>query len=341
MFRKQMLSALVLICCFCFLFTASVAAKTTQWKIQAPVGAADPLFKALERWAENVNAMTDGRLQITMYSGQSIVPVTDMLDATSDNIIQGNFVPPQFWAGKNPAFAFCSDINGGYPEVWQFITWFNKKGGREFLQKLFDPYGVYCLGGAVWGMEVIPSKRPISKVDDFKGVKIRVAPGIVTMLMEKLGASAVVLPPTEIYSALDKGVLDATDYSGPSVNMSYGFHKIAKYFNYPGIHSMPLGVITVNKKEYEKLPDDIKGILESSIHSWHSDVHQTMAVDDINAVKKMTAEGAVVTVWTEAERKKLREIAVQVWTEFAKKGPDCEPILQSHLKWMKELGLLD
>jgi TRAP-type mannitol/chloroaromatic compound transport system substrate-binding protein len=161
------------------------------------------------------------------------------------------------------------------------------------------------------------------------------------MLMQKLGASVVVLPGGEVYSALDKGVINTSDWATPSMNNRMGFYKIAKYTNYPGFHSMPLGDFTVNINEWNKLPDDIKAILKTATREWSWDSYERIAVEDYKVVQELKNQGVEVIEWSEADLRAVRMVARGVWDEFSKKSPMTKRVLDSQKIWLKELGLID
>ena len=187
-------------------------------------------------------------------------------------------------------------------------------------------------------MEVLPSRVPLRGPDDFKGIKVRSPEGMLGDFLKSMGAGVVVLPGGEMYSALDKGVVDAGDWSSPALNMMSGLHKVAKYFNYPGFHSLPQGDFSVNKKEWEKLPDDIKAILEVAVREWGFDLSNRAFIADLEAVEKMKAEGAVPIKWSDENLAKARQLAEQVWDAWAAKSPKCKRAIELQKAWLKKIG---
>jgi TRAP-type mannitol/chloroaromatic compound transport system substrate-binding protein len=185
------------------------------------------------------------------------------------------------------------------------------------------------------------STQPIGKMEDFKGLKMRVPQGMTAMLFQELGASVVVLPGGEVYSALDKGVINTSDWASPSMNQRMGFYQVAKYTNYPGFHSMPMASFTVNINEWNKLPDDIKQILKTACREWCWDSIERIAIDDIRALKEMKANGVTVQTWTKEDLTRVRAKAMAMWDEFAKKSPMAKKVIDSQKEWLRELKLID
>jgi TRAP-type mannitol/chloroaromatic compound transport system substrate-binding protein len=149
-----------------------------------------------------------------------------------------------------------------------------------------------------------------------------------------------VLPGGEVYSALDKGVIDASDWATPSMNQRMGFFQVAKHFNYPGFHSMPLGDFTVNINEWNKLPEDIKQILKSACREWCWDSVERVAVEDIRAIGELKKMGITPHAWSEEDMTRVREVVRDVWDEFGKKSPMTKKVIDSQVAWLKELGLI-
>jgi TRAP-type mannitol/chloroaromatic compound transport system substrate-binding protein len=150
----------------------------------------------------------------------------------------------------------------------------------------------------------------------------------------------VVLPGGEIYSALDKGVIDAADWATISMNQRVGLYQVCKYTNYPGFHSMAIGDFTVNINEWNKLPDDIKQILKSGSRAWCWDTIERVAIADINVLPVLKKEGVTVETWTEEDLNKVRAAAVKSWDDYAKKSPMAKKIIDSQKAWLRELKLL-
>lgn len=323
-----------------FLISPAFAEKPIKWKAQALWSAAELSYKTFVDFCARVKVLTNGRLEITPYPAGAIVPTFEGLDALQNNVLQALHTWPGYFSGKEPAFAAISDLVAGYSHPWQKDAWMYYKGGWEMLNELYKPYNGYTVGWMFWGIESMVSTKPIRRMEDYKGLKMRVPHGMTAILFQKLGASVVVLPGGEVYSALDKGVINTSDWASASMNQRMGFFQVAKYTNYPGFHSMPLGDFTVNIKEWNKLPDDIKQILKSACREWCWDSIERIAIDDIRALKEMKEKGVSVQTWSDEDLKKVRAVAMEVWDEFAKKSPMTKKVIDSQKDWLRELGLI-
>lgn len=323
-----------------FLISPAFAEKPIKWKAQALWSAAELSYKTFVDFCARVKVLTNGRLEITPYPAGAIVPTFEGLDALQNNVLQALHTWPGYFSGKEPAFAAISDLVAGYSHPWQKDAWMYYKGGWEMLNELYKPYNGYTVGWMFWGIESMVSTKPIRRMEDYKGLKMRVPHGMTAILFQKLGASVVVLPGGEVYSALDKGVINTSDWASASMNQRMGFFQVAKYTNYPGFHSMPLGDFTVNINEWNKLPDDIKQILKSACREWCWDSIERIAIDDIRALKEMKEKGVSVQAWSDEDLKKVRAVAMEVWDEFAKKSPMTKKVIDSQKDWLRELGLI-
>jgi len=338
--RKVFTVLVAMIIVSIFLISPAFAEKPIKWKAQALWSAAELSYKTFVDFCARVKVLTNGRLEITPYPAGAIVPTFEGLDALQNNVLQALHTWPGYFSGKEPAFAAISDLVAGYSHPWQKDAWMYYKGGWEMLNELYKPYNGYTVGWMFWGIESMVSTKPIRRMEDYKGLKMRVPHGMTAILFQKLGASVVVLPGGEVYSALDKGVINTSDWASASMNQRMGFFQVAKYTNYPGFHSMPLGDFTVNINEWNKLPDDIKQILKSACREWCWDSIERIAIDDIRALKEMKEKGVSVQAWSDEDLKKVRTVAMEVWDEFAKKSPMTKKVIDSQKDWLRELGLI-
>jgi TRAP-type mannitol/chloroaromatic compound transport system substrate-binding protein len=327
---------------FAFLIGPAMAAdKPIKWKAQAMWSAAELSYKTFVDFCARVKVLTNGRLEITPYSAGTLVPTFEALDALQNNVIQAMHMWSGYFSGKEPGFAAISDMVAAYSQPWQKDAWMYYKGGWEMLNEMYKPYNAYAVGWMFWGIESMVSTKPIRRMEDYKGLKMRVPQGMTAMLFQKLGASVVVLPGGEVYSALDKGVINTSDWASPSMNQRMGFFQVAKYTNYPGFHSMPMASFTVNMNEWKKLPDDIKQILKTATREWAWDSIERIAIDDIRALKEMKGQGVTVQTWSKEDLTRVRAVSMEVWDEFAKKSPMAKKVVDSQKEWLRELKLIE
>jgi TRAP-type mannitol/chloroaromatic compound transport system substrate-binding protein len=309
-----------------------------KWKAQTLWSAQETPHKMFEKLAQNLKVMTGGRLEITPFPAGSIVTVTDSLDAVRNNVMQAMWMGPIYFSGKNPAFAAIGELSMAWEDPSELDAFMYKGGGMELLRELYKQFGVYSVGSIIYGMESYPSKKPLRKLEDFKGLKIRVPQGMEAEILTRIGASVIILPGTEVYSALDKGVIDATNWGTPSMNDKLGYHKIAPYFTYPGWHSMPVGDFSVREAEWNKLPADMKVMLETAIRRFNWDlIHQTL-IEDLEVVRQAKSKGATPIAWSSEEKYKMRVESQKVWEEWKKKNPQTRKVIETQEAFLRLLG---
>lgn len=335
---------MTIVCTLAVLFavnTSGMAAGVTRWKIQTFWGASELPHKTFEEMCETIKVMSNGRLVITPYAAGAIVPAFEMLDAVEVNILQGMHSAGAYWAGKEPAFAVFCDLSWAWTDPWQINSWYYEKGGLDLLKKAYEPFNAVPVGVVQWGTESIPSKKKISSLEDMKGLKLRSAGGLYPLIYKKLGISAVILPGNEVYTALDKGIIEAADWGTPSLNKRLGYDKIAKYFIYPSYHATPTGDFVVNKGAWEKLPRDLKTIVEIAVRDWGRQMIYKVKIADLKAVDDMVAGGNVKITLPAEDVSKIRNIAIDSWDEWAGKSELSAEVVKSQKAWAKELGLID
>lgn len=294
--------------------------------------------QAFNAFAEEVKTLSKGRIAIEPLPADAIVPSTEMIDATAAGILHGMHGGGALHIKKDAAFALVNDIPAGYDKPEQFLQWFYKGGGIELARELYGKHGVHYIGPVMWGAESIPTKKKIARVEDFKGVKMRAPEGIAAQLFRKIGVGVSTLPGSEVYTALETGKIDATDWGSLGMNDQLGYGRIAQYAIYPGIHSMPAGEVAVHKATWDALPDDLKEVFVTAVRNLNDRMLAANEKLDVEAVAKR--DPATLLSWSTEERMKLRKVAREAWAEWGEKSPMAKKLYESHVEFMKSIGLL-
>lgn len=315
------------------------AQAVTTWRAQTLWSAAELTHKCFVDFCDRVGAASQGRLVIQPFAAGAVTGAFETLDAVTAGVLQAQASWPGYWTGKDAGLAVLSDFVFGYQHPWQAEAWFYHRGGLQMLREAYAKYNVHVVGATWWGVESIVSKKAIDKMEDFKGVKFRSPQGMTAEILTKLGASIVVLPGGEVYSALDKGVVDAADWATVSMNERMGFHAIAKNPT-KLFHSMPLQEFAVNMDAWKKLPDDLKALLSSAVREWTWDQIQRVAVDDARVSKELIAKGVTPVTWSESELARIRPLAQKTWEEWSKKTPLAKAAYDSQLAWLRDLKVV-
>ncbi|MCP5155597.1 MAG: TRAP transporter substrate-binding protein [Ectothiorhodospiraceae bacterium] len=332
--------------------TALVAGATqaqTVIKTQTAMAAGQfTLVYLNENWAPKVEQMTGGKVKLEILPSQAVVPHREVINAVSAGILQGDFNAVAYYAGKDPAFGMMGDLIAGYDNVEQFQMFCRFGGGREVLQKIYDKITggkIHVVGCGPFSKEGLISSKPLRGVDDLKGIKIRSPEGMAAAVFKAVGASPTAIPWPETYTAVEKGIVDAADGSSYTNNSSLGFHKIAKYPLFPGIHSMAVIEFTVNKAVWDKLGPQGQAALETWYYAAWTDMSRASDIED----RKQAAldrsgkgdPGVEVIDWSQTERDKFRAAAAKVWADYAKQSPLAQEAYDKHIEFMKTYGLLN
>lgn len=337
---KNTLMAVGAMAVACVLSTQASAAEYS-WKFQTSAQSGDNFFPIEQEWAKRVNIASGGRIEIEILPVGAVVPHNETLDAVGANILQGHITDPSYFSGKDAAFAMLGNLVGAYGAPLEMFRFMEYGGGKELFNELVNPYGLQFIGAATPGIEAFVSAVPIRSVADLKGVKMRAPEGMVQEIFALAGASPVPLPGSEVYTSLEKGVIDAADYTTFSTNHKQGLHKFAKYPIYPGFHSMPVMDVSLNKEIWDGLGEDLKMILTMSVRQFAFDITSQVAAQDAEAVVEATKDPTIEVVsWSPAERKKFTTIAQNEWKNWADRSPMAQKSYDAVTKYLRSQGLL-
>ncbi|MEM8854742.1 MAG: TRAP transporter substrate-binding protein [Pseudomonadota bacterium] len=295
--------------------------------------------KNIAQWQNDVEVMTGGRVKIEMFYSSAIVKSVETFDAAINGIVDADFTNGSYQTGKDAAFQFVSDVMGGYDTPWQFYAWLYNGGGMELTQKLYNSYGMHLLGWQIPGMESLNAAKPLAGPADLVDWKFRSPPGMQTMIFDNLGSSPVVIDFTEVFTSLETGIIDGADASNVSTNRSLGIYDLVKHTTYPGFHSMPADHFAINLDVWNSLPEDIQRIMTVATQKTSFRTTLDYSVDIQNAVNQLQGE-VTFHDWSPEDRATFREGARKAWAEFASDSPEAQELIQSHLTFMNQLGLV-
>lgn len=320
--------------------TATSAAEY-EWTMQTSETAGEPQFEVKKEWAKNVETMSAGNVKIEILPTGAVVPHSQTLEAVGAGILQGHLTDPSYFSGQDPAFSMLGNLVGAWGDPLEFLEYMKFGGGEELYNELVEPYGVHLICAAATGLEALVSKKPIRSVEDLEGLKLRAPEGMVYDIFSKAGAAPVNLPGSEVYTGLEKGVIDAADYTVFATNHAQDLHSFAKYPSYPGFHSLPMVAVSINKQIWDGLPDDIKTMLKVSCDAMAYDLVFTLKQLDLKAVQDARANPEIEIIdLPEDERKKFRQIAQQEWANWAKKNDLTQKTYDSVVEFLEQRNLM-
>ena len=322
--------------------SSAAFAQDYSFKFQSSDPSGNPNFVLQQQqWTETVEDKTDGRITIELLPVGSIVEHNETLDAVAAGIIDGHITDTSYFAGRDPAFGLIANPVGAWSDPQEMFDFMDEGGGNELMNEMLNPYGLEFIGATTPGLESLVSKVPLDGVDDLQGLKMRAPEGLVQSVFAAAGASPVNLPGSEVYTSLDKGVIDAADYSVFSTNQAQGLHDIAKNPVYPGFHSMPLVEVSMNKAEWDELPDDLKTALTESVKEFAQLQVKTLAEADQKAVEEAEAKGDItIHDWSDEERAKFRKIAQGEWQKVAEKSENAQKVYDELTAYLTEKGMM-
>ncbi|OSQ36815.1 TRAP transporter substrate-binding protein [Thalassospira sp. MCCC 1A01428] len=296
-----------------------------------------------ENWTPKLAEMTEGRITIELLPNGAVVPHRDTPDAVSMGILDGDYTSVMYFAGRDPAFALMGDLTAGYDSADQTQAFCSIGGGREMLQKIYDEENldVHVVGCGAYSRESFVSKVPIRGVADLKGKKIRAPEGLASAVFKAAGATPVAIPGSEVYTSLEKGIIDAADNSAYSNDKANGMHDIAKYPIFPGIHSTPFQQFTISNSVWDGLSKADQEILTVWYEAATNDLRRAVDQHDRELVAIDRAGDDIEVIdWSQKDRDAFREIAMGEWKKFAAGSKLAGEAYDTHVKFLKSIGLL-
>ena len=236
-----------------------------RWKMATSWSTAlDTLYGAAQTVAQRVQDMTNGRFRIDVFAGGEIVPGLQVLDAVQQGTVECGHTAASYYIGKNPALAFATGVPFGLTAQQQ-NAWLIQGGGNQAINQILADFNTIAFPAGNSGTQMGGwFKREINTVADLKGLKMRI-PGLAGEIFTRLGVNVQVLPSGEVFLALERGAIDAAEFTGPYDDERLGLNKAAKFYYYPswweGGSTLHL---IVNLSAWEKLPKEYKNILQAA-----------------------------------------------------------------------------
>ncbi len=263
-------------------------AVTYQWRMVTSWPKNFPgLGSAPEYFAEQVNRMSNGRFVVTVHGAGELVPALGVFDAVSNGSVEMGHSGAYYWKGKIPASQFFTAIPYGL-NAQEMNSWLYYGGGMELWREIYARHNLVPLAGGNTGVQMAGwFNKEINSVEDLKGLKMRI-PGFGGEVLTRLGGTAVNIPGGELFTALQTGVIDATEWVGPYNDLTFGFHQAAKYYYYPGWHEPgPALEFTVNQQAWDSLPPDFQAIVEVAARAANQDMLDLYTAKNNEALEEL------------------------------------------------------
>ena len=230
------------------------------------------LGTAPERFATVLERMSAGRITVKVYGGGELVPALEVFSAVSQGTAEMGHAAGYYWKGKVPSSPLFTAVPFGMT-AQEMNGWLHYGGGLELWREVYAPFNLVPLAAGNTGVQMAGwFNKEINSVEDLKGLKMRI-PGVGGEVFSRAGGTAVTLPGSELYTSLQTGVIDATEWVAPYNDMALGLHEVAKYYYYPGWHEPgPTLELIINKTAYESLPDDLQAMVETAARYANQDM---------------------------------------------------------------------
>ena len=305
----------------------------TTWPKNLPGLGAAP-----ERLAERLRIMSNGRLDIKVYGAGELVGALEVFDAVSQGTAQMGHGAAYYWRGKNPAAAMFATVPFGM-NAQEMNGWLRYGGGLALWRELYGKFNLVPFAAGNSGVQMAGwFNKEINSIEDLQGLKMRI-PGIGGEVLSRAGGVPVVLPGGEIFTALQTGVIDATEWVGPYNDLAFSLHTAAKYYYYPGWHEPgPTLEAFVNKDAWEALPRDLQAMIEVATQAINEDMLSEFTARNNAALDTLINEhGVQLRRLPDAVIAALRASSEEVVAEIAEAEPLAKRVYDSYMAYLEDV----
>ena len=329
--RNVIFSLILGVCVMAATPLAAAETKKVQWNLATTWNSTlTPLITPPLQVAQMVAEMTGGNFIIKVGGAEKHKAPLEILDMVKGGQYQMGHTASYYWKGKDATTALFTTVPFGMTASEQG-AWLYYGGGMELMQKCYDKFEVYSLPGGNTGVQMGGwFKKEIKTLDDLKGLKMRI-PSVAGEVFAKLGVTVTNIAPGELYTALDRGAIDALEWVGPAMDIKMGFHKIAPYY-YAGWHEPASDMqFLISKKAFASLPAEYQAILKAAIKTASADMYFDNFAQSAKAWAAMKTEFPTIRVMTfpEPVLAAMKKATDEVLDDYADKDPLFKEVLES------------
>jgi len=288
------------------------------------------LGTSANRLAERITEMSGGRIHVKVYGAKELVPAFETFDAVSRGTAQMGHAGAYYWKGKGEVFQFFSALPFGLT-AQEVDAWLYYGGGMDLWRELYARFDLIPTAAGNTGAQMAGwFRKEIHSLDDLKGLKMRI-PGIGGEVLKRAGGTPVNIPGGELFTALQSGAIDATEWVGPYNDLAFGLYKAAKNYYYPGWHE-PGSVIEcfIHKPAFEELPQDLRQIVLTACQAANLDMLSELTARNQQALETLVRDhGVQVRPLPDDVLKKLKTLSLEVVEEIAGKDPFARKVYDS------------
>ncbi len=317
--------------------------KTRVWKMVTTWPKNFPgLGTGAEFLAKAITEMSGGRLQVKVYGAGELVPAFEIFDAVSRGAAQMGHGAAYYWKGKNPALQFFSTVPFGMTAD-EMNGWLYHDGGMALWEEAYAEYGLVPMAAGNTGVQMAGwFNREINALSDLQGLKMRI-PGLGGEVLRRAGGTPVNLPGGELFTALQTGTIDATEWVGPYNDLAFGLYKAAKYYYYPGWHEPGTTLeCFVNKAAFDSLPTDLQRIVRVAARAANLDMLSEYMARNNDALDTLVNQHHVVLRRLPNDvLAELRRLSAEVVAEEAGKSAQARKIYDSYRTFLAKVARWD
>jgi TRAP-type mannitol/chloroaromatic compound transport system substrate-binding protein len=313
------------------------AQPTIRWRLASSFARSlDTLFGISDVVARRVSSLTDGKFTITTHAGGELLPALQVLDAVQNGTIEIGHTAMYYYFGKDPTYAFGTAVPFGL-NYRQFNAWWHHGGGDKVYNAFLAKAGVIgFLTGNTGEQTGGWYRKEINTVDDLKGLKFRVG-GFAGTVLARLGVVPQQIAAGDIYSALEKGTIDAAEWVGPYDDEKLGFNKVAKFYYAQGWWEVGPALHTiVNQKSWESLPPAYQSALQAACYEGTVDLMARYDAWNIAALKRLLAGGVQLRAFNNDIMNACYKAAQEVYAETNAKNPEFKKVYDSYFGFQRD-----
>lgn len=298
----------------------------TSWPRNLPALGTNPLY-----FAELVDTMSNGRLQIEVFGANELVGGLEVFDAVSQGVAEIGNTASYYWQGKIPGAVFFASIPFGMTAK-EMNGWLEFGGGKELWQELYAPFNLLPVRGGNSGTQMFGwFNREINSLADLQGLNMRI-PGLGGEVMSRAGATPVTMQASDVFTAMQTGALDATEFVSAYNDLAAGYHTVADYYYYPGWHEPGSTLETVfNRSAFQALPEDLQAILLTATEAANQRLLDEFTARNNEALRVLTEDhGVQMRRLPEEVLLELRRLSREVVAELAESDAQTREIYESY-----------
>lgn len=319
--------------------TTASPTKTYEWKMVTSWPKNFPgLGVAPELFAQQVGEMSGGRLTVKVFGAGELVPGLQVFDAVSQGTVQMGHSGAYYWKGKHPAAPFFATVPFGM-NAQEMNAWLHYGGGLELWQEIYKPFGIIPMAGGNSGAQFAGwFNKEINSIDDLNGLKMRI-PGLGGEVLKRAGGVPVNLAGGEVFTSLQSGAIDATEWVGPYNDLALGLHQAAKYYYTTAWHEPGTNLeFLINEKAFNELPKDLQAIVRVAARAVNQQTLDEYTARNQNALVTLKEKHKVeVRQLPQSVVTELKRLTEEVMAEQAAANPDFARVAESYNNFLRDV----